>query len=88
MPNGNQDQASNKFEEIARLIREVNIPISKGGYPMVPGECNDPQCWINHYAEGFARYSTTYTKESAAREIRCAFERLYKRSPEEILSSK
>ena len=70
-----------EFENMADLIKDS---ISGANYdlPMVEGECNNPECWIENMAEGAARHGEQ-TKEESAAHIREAFQTKHSLSAED-----
>ena len=71
------------YSGIAAYIHDTAVPVHRDATSeLVPGECNDPNCWVGHFAEGMSRGGRV-TKEEAARGIHRAFEGQYGESVRE-----
>lgn len=64
-------------KNLARYIGEVALPIARETrHELVPGECNNPPCWIKHCADGVAQ-SGAIKADLMATKITAAFRHEY-----------
>jgi len=71
------------YQGVAEYIKDTAIPVHRDSLAeLAPGECNDPNCWIGHCAEGVAQGGRV-SRENAAKGIHQAFEERFGETPRE-----